>query len=833
MDQRRSFTLRRALPRSTARHIEIGIEAQLSPAMGSTSSQVAPSESQEVQQQPANTQDSMAQEHGEGSGKEIRVKKRRKDDEDANRPPKRSKKSRHSGDGVADSASKEEFAKSKGVGDESIRGSQEIVRKRSKKRSKEETQRKDGEGGLRSPLATQESFVSEGLPRSTAETANGGGSDKPAKKKKKRHTGRPSGLNLAPADLSEQATQETPSQETQQATPMNHNLRHDVDARSPSQSQTLTLSALRKSKDKGRKKRRSDQYSPEIAETQDTQHSSQDVTSPRSPTIQRSVPSAIESTDEVQPTPSTPKSKTSSKAKKQTPEREKVNGARTLPTPPDASQLAVREPTSPNTARGDRGGRHDDHSKVVPKRKKSAPSKAAVAEEIEESPAQVSSPQRSKKRKSASGGDDKEYLETNPSESDVPSQQNSNRKRRSKKPVDGEAEKIDSAADEDVEPSKNNKKRKKKSAPTKAQLADGSDASVAKGPFTEAEKAKVDEIYNEMLQDSGMTESDFRASLKTWKDATDFKMAVESALPARPKPAIRKFCQRRYHNLERGAWSPEDDESLRRAFAVHGPRWTEVSALVGRFPADCKDRWQKHVSIEGTLQVGAWTQEEEEALTKAVEQALKDLKKANKGNKDFPTSRDEQEQMINWAQISNELGNTRSFKRCNEKWQKLKKRLRAAGADGTGNAARVHVVPLEGSKRLAAAARLYDRCDVGDLFDILTEIHTAIPNHSQNFDLETTFWSMVSTKNPDSRFSSSMRIVALRDAESVYGNDVTPQPTYAATAKALADHLEEQWGLEALSEKRTFEKRVKARKDKATEFKSREHVEDDEEASDE
>jgi hypothetical protein len=87
---------------------------------------------------------------------------------------------------------------------------------------------------------------------------------------------------------------------------------------------------------------------------------------------------------------------------------------------------------------------------------------------------------------------------------------------------------------------------------------------------------------------------------------------------------------------------------------------------------------------------------------------------------------------------------------------------------------------------------------------MLTEIHTAIPNHSHSYDHESSLWARIATANPGSRFKSAMRRRGFHDASDVYKNDVKPRGTIAASAKALADYLEAQWGLEALKTKRTF-----------------------------
>ena len=318
-----------------------------------------------------------------------------------------------------------------------------------------------------------------------------------------------------------------------------------------------------------------------------------------------------------------------------------------------------------------------------------------------------------------------------------------------------------------------------------------------------------------MLKDSSMNESDFRASIQTWREATEFKQAVHEALPHRPKPAIRKFCQRRYHNLERGAWSAEDDDSLRRAHAANPGAWTQISALVGRTAADCKDRWKNSLMLEKTMQLGPWSQDEETALTKAVDDCVKEIKEVNKGDKALTKDRAKMEGMISWATVAEKLGGTRSAKRCNEKWQKMKHRAHSTAYTqppiATGASAESQ------SKKLRQAAHRYKKCGAGDHYDILTEIHTAIPDHEQDYALESTFWSRVAVANPKSRFDSAMRRRGFYDAQEKFKDDVPAQRTMAGTAKALADHLEERLGLEGLQDQRKWVPKKRAKKEKAKE----------------
>ncbi|KAI1792838.1 hypothetical protein LXA43DRAFT_972192 [Ganoderma leucocontextum] len=83
-------------------------------------------------------------------------------------------------------------------------------------------------------------------------------------------------------------------------------------------------------------------------------------------------------------------------------------------------------------------------------------------------------------------------------------------------------------------------------------------------------------------------------------------------------------CQNRYlrtldPTLKRGPWTPDEDEHLRRAAAVFGHSWVDVAAFVeGRNNEQCRERYQEYLNPSVTK--GRWTEAQDSALLKAVEQ---------------------------------------------------------------------------------------------------------------------------------------------------------------------------------------------------------------------
>jgi hypothetical protein len=853
-------------------------------AMGATSSQLIPSQEQETTHTPGDSQEDVSALDGamddpaQRDGDVVDVKQKRTST-DASRPLKRSRKERVSGEAdqleVADSQDATANAQQQST--------QESAQKPRKKKSKKDHA---VEGDGLDILATQDTMISERTPMSTADSVDG---SKRVKVKRKRATGRPSGLNILPAGMSDPLTQESAIVGAERSAVMESPVEPEA---SLQDKQTKSTNATRLP----------GHLSPETTNAHSSQQALQKTKSPKVKKVKAKRATENGTSPVASKTPKVTKKRAA----------ELQEDTEMLPTPPEASQVHTskighvsKQPA--NDQEGDEGALRDDYSEVdatrqvegwlssqldddnlpaTPRldppastlRKKAAANASAKREEAHRSEEQKSAKKRRRSSHYREDDNDDYALEAEEQRDTVIAETPGSTIRRSKKRAN---EEIDDTAIEiptqdtasplvskkarrsthtaekstkrDAAPSTpvaGSTKRKRKSKATHEDdenQEESEDSSVEnnkskstreeaslrrlaarnaersrKGPLTAQEKALVDNIFDETVKETGMSADDLRTLIKTWRQATDFKEAVEKALPDRPLAAIRKFCQRRYHNMERGAWSPEDDTNLRNAYAAHPDKWTEISALVGRTGSDCKDRWKNTVSIQDTMQLGPWSQEETVALIKAVDQSVKELKKANKENKGL--SRAELERMLSWAEVAKKLGGTRSAKRCNEKWQKIK---REGGSARQSVPAQPLADGLEfatSSKKLRAIEKAYNQCDIGDLYDILTEIHTALPDPNQQFDHESTMWAIVAMKNPGSRFNSAMRRRGLHDAADVYKAEVAEQSTISGRAKALAEYLEGQWGTEALAEKRAFTSLAAANK-----FKSAERVDSDEE----
>jgi len=80
-------------------------------------------------------------------------------------------------------------------------------------------------------------------------------------------------------------------------------------------------------------------------------------------------------------------------------------------------------------------------------------------------------------------------------------------------------------------------------------------------------------------------------------------------------PDLAQYAGKKHIN--RGRWTKEEDEKLKRLVEVHGERWDFIAShFPDRADVQCQHRWQKVVNPE--LVKGPWTKEEDEKVVELV-----------------------------------------------------------------------------------------------------------------------------------------------------------------------------------------------------------------------
>jgi hypothetical protein len=90
-------------------------------------------------------------------------------------------------------------------------------------------------------------------------------------------------------------------------------------------------------------------------------------------------------------------------------------------------------------------------------------------------------------------------------------------------------------------------------------------------------------------------------------------------LPQRSIKSVAAAALRLFHPYAgKGAFSQSEDEALRGLVQAHGNKWTEFSMVLKRTPDACRLRWRDIKDLD-SRQSGRWSEEEEQALSAAVE----------------------------------------------------------------------------------------------------------------------------------------------------------------------------------------------------------------------
>ncbi|KAJ5326840.1 Homeodomain-like [Penicillium brevicompactum] len=206
-------------------------------------------------------------------------------------------------------------------------------------------------------------------------------------------------------------------------------------------------------------------------------------------------------------------------------------------------------------------------------------------------------------------------------------------------------------------------------------------------------------VFDEMIQHSDRGSGDFPVSENVVKKA-DFWNDIYGLVPDRDRRSVYRFMRRHFQASTQKAhdWSEEQDDELIDLYTKHGPKWTFIGRLLGRSDDDVTQRWKNKLEHKGTMNQGAWDEEEFNVFLEAMEACWASMKPllGGKAGKDLY---DLDEQTIIWGNISKAMGHKRSRQQCADKWRKIVKHVKNLRANGMPDA----VFDYASSSKKAAA----------------------------------------------------------------------------------------------------------------------------------
>ena len=160
----------------------------------------------------------------------------------------------------------------------------------------------------------------------------------------------------------------------------------------------------------------------------------------------------------------------------------------------------------------------------------------------------------------------------------------------------------------------------------------------SEGKFTGAEISKLENFRDNYCTQRDITTWQFNdmihCAVRERPKAKEMWKEIYEIIPYRKKVTIQRFCRRRFHNFEvRGSWTEEDDKALARAVEEKGKSWKAVAQIMERHPEDVRDRWRNyHVNAENRNKE-QWTDIETANLAMAVHDCMQIMKEAKRSAK--------------------------------------------------------------------------------------------------------------------------------------------------------------------------------------------------------
>ncbi|KAL2138644.1 hypothetical protein VTI28DRAFT_6471 [Corynascus sepedonium] len=242
-------------------------------------------------------------------------------------------------------------------------------------------------------------------------------------------------------------------------------------------------------------------------------------------------------------------------------------------------------------------------------------------------------------------------------------------------PVSGEAGRSANARK-----SKSNKPKRRPVAGT-AVTADDPDARVNReesqynsGPLTRSEVNQIIRAVERFREDEGLTQEELNQIIhdNPQKSARpihrQFWASIQDACPSRPRRKLIEWCRQRFNNWAgRGTWTREQDDELADLVAKHGKKWSFIAGLINRYQKDVRDRWRNYLVCRDTVRTDAWSDDEEERFRELVQNSIEKIREGL--GKDSSKSA---EALVNWLDISEAMGYTRSRLQCMEKWKRIR-----------------------------------------------------------------------------------------------------------------------------------------------------------------
>ncbi|QKD58706.2 uncharacterized protein FOBCDRAFT_230000 [Fusarium oxysporum Fo47] len=135
---------------------------------------------------------------------------------------------------------------------------------------------------------------------------------------------------------------------------------------------------------------------------------------------------------------------------------------------------------------------------------------------------------------------------------------------------------------------------------------------------------------------------------------------------------IINITRKKFHNfVARGTWTSEQDAELRDLIEANGTKWSKIAGIINRHPEDLRDRYRNYIICGDSQRKDTWDEDEEGNLTQYVMEAMAAIDELRIIQPTRELLKKPYEELIDWQNISERMGRTRSRLQCITKWRAM------------------------------------------------------------------------------------------------------------------------------------------------------------------
>ncbi|KAF5613434.1 uncharacterized protein FSUBG_642 [Fusarium subglutinans] len=203
-------------------------------------------------------------------------------------------------------------------------------------------------------------------------------------------------------------------------------------------------------------------------------------------------------------------------------------------------------------------------------------------------------------------------------------------------------------------------------------------AGFTQGRFTDEELGRIAQAVEGYRVERNMEQHELNAMIHAPGGTTagDEHAALWARIfatcPDRHRQKIINITRKKFHNfVARGTWTSEQDAELRDLIEANGTKWSKIAGIINRHPEDLRDRYRNYIICGDSQRKDTWDEEEEGNLTQYVMEAMAAIDELRIIQPTRELLKKPYEELIDWQNISERMGRTRSRLQCITKWRAM------------------------------------------------------------------------------------------------------------------------------------------------------------------